>query len=276
LSEILKKWIPTFPEGSGQAVGMTFSQFGFFRECSKNLINKRKTEMKRLNIMLLAVVLMTASLLAQTQFDKDAAVFHKKAIMVCGIFKTQNPNAEQVSNLISSASEELRNLAQKYKDNPPAEYKNDPLWQTYFEDWADNLTLVKTFAEQKNYKLVSKYCNTFCQIFVRMHKNNGTTDLTDLLFTLNMQLKLTTDISNAGNIKGVKENIGMLKNMLKNTSAKVNSISNKNIEEMYSPLQKTAQSLIKAFEDSNSQKADSLYASFMKDFPKLFLASTSL
>ncbi len=150
------------------------------------------------------------------------------------------------------------------------------MWKSYFEDWADNLTLVKTFADQKNYKLVSKYCNTFCQIFVRMHKNDGTTDLTDLLFTLNMQLKLTTDISNAGNVKGVKENIGMLKNMLKNTSAKVKSSNNKNIEEMYSPLYKTAQSLIKALEDSDSQKANSLYSSFMKDFPKLFMASTSI
>ena len=240
------------------------------------LTNKRKTKMKKLNAILLSVILMTVSLFAQTQFDKDAAVFHKKAIMVCGISKTTNPNAEQVGKLISSASEELTNLTQKYKENPPAEYKNDPLWQSYFEDWADNLTLVKTFAEQKNYKLVSKYCNTFCQIFVRMHKNNGTTDLTDLLFTLNMQLKLTTDISNAGNVNGVKENIGMLKNMLKNTSAKVKGLSNKNIEKMYSPLNKTANSLIKALEGSESQKADSLYSSFMKDFPKLFMASTSI
>ncbi len=232
--------------------------------------------MQKLNAILFSVILMTASLFAQSQFDKDAAVFHKKAIMVCGITKTTNPNSEQVSNLISTASEELGTLTQKYKDNPPQEYKNDPLWQTYFEDWADNLTLVKTFAEQKNYKLVSKYCNTFCQIFVRMHKNDGTTDLTDLLFTLNMQLKLTTDISNAGNVKGVKENIGMLKNMLKQTSEKVKSLSNKNIEEMFSPLDETAQSLIKALENSNSETANSLYSSFMKDFPKLFMASTSI
>ena len=232
--------------------------------------------MKKLNVILFAVVLMTASLFAQTQFDKDAAVFHKKAIMVCGIMKTANPNAEQVSKLISSASKELTSLTQKYKDNPPAEYKKDPLWKSYFEDWADNLTFVKTFAGQKDYKLVSKYCNTFCQIFVRMHKKNGTTDLTDLLFTLNMQLKLTTDILNAGNVKGVKENIEMLNNMLKNTAAKVKSLINKNIEEMFSPLDKKTQSLIKALEGSNSEIANSLYAAFMKEFPKLFIASTSI
>lgn len=232
--------------------------------------------MKKLNVILIAVFLITASLFAQSQFDKDAAVFHKKAIMVCGISKTPNPNAEQVSNLISSASEELTNLTQKYKDNPPAEYKNDPLWQSYFEDWADNLTLVKTFAEQKNYKLVSKYCNTFCQIFVRMHKNNGTTDLTDLLFTLNMQLKLTTDISNAGNTKGVKENIGMLKNILKQTSEKVASVGNKNLEKSFAPLDTAAKSLIKSLENSDVESANSLYSSFMKDFPKIFMASTSI
>ena len=109
-----------------------------------------------------------------------------------------------------------------------------------------------------------------------MHKNNGTTDLTDLLFTLNMQLKLTTDILNAGNVEGVKENIRMLKAMLKNASAKVKSLNNKNIEEMFSPLDKKTQSLIKALEGSNSETANSLYAAFMKEFPKLFIASTSI
>ncbi len=68
--------------------------------------------MKNLRVLLLAVVLITVSLFAQTQFDKDAAVFHKKAIMVCGIMKTADPNAEQVSKLISSASEELKSLTQ--------------------------------------------------------------------------------------------------------------------------------------------------------------------
>ncbi|MGQ9799622.1 MAG: hypothetical protein ACUVRG_10120 [Ignavibacterium sp.] len=144
--------------------------------------------MKKLFVVLFAVVL-TSSMFAQSVFDKDASGFHKKAVMVCGSMKIQSPDAQKVTEAINSAAAELEMLIQKYKNNPPAEYKNDPLWSSYFDDFVDNLTLVKTFADQKNYKIASKYSNTFCQIFGRMHRNNGTVDLTDALFTLNMQMK---------------------------------------------------------------------------------------
>ena len=140
--------------------------------------------MKKLYAIFFAIAILASSMFAQSVFDKEASGFHKKAVMVCGTMKAEAPTEQQVNNVISAAEQELKVLTEKYKNNPPAEYKNDPLWSSYFDDFADNLTLVKILAAQKDYKIAAKYCSTFCQIFGRMHKNNGTVDLTDILFSL--------------------------------------------------------------------------------------------
>ncbi|MGQ9642689.1 MAG: hypothetical protein ACUVT3_02395 [Ignavibacterium sp.] len=209
--------------------------------------------MKKLFVVLFAVVL-TSSMFAQFVFDKDASGFHKKAVMVCGSMKTQSPDAQKVTEAINSAAAELEMLTQKYKNNPPAEYKNDPLWSSYFDDFVDNLTLVKTFADQKNYKIASKYSNTFCQIFGRMHRNNGTVDLTDVLFALNMQMKMTTDMSNAGNTTSAKENIGMIKKLLEQASNKVKASQVAGIAELFAPIEKTTNEWLKAIEKTQIVK----------------------
>lgn len=227
--------------------------------------------MKKFYIILTGLMILTSSMFAQSVFDKDASVFHKKAVMVCGTMKAVSPTEQQVNNVIAAADEELKALTEKYKNNPPAEYKNDPLWSSYFDDFADNLTLVKTLAAQKDYKIAAKYCNTFCQIFGRMHKNNGTVDLTDMLFSLNMQMKLTTDMVNAGNIASAKENIGMIKKILEQTSIKVKNTEN--FESLFAPINKTANDWIKAIENGDAKSANTLYALFSADFPKPFIAS---
>ena len=221
--------------------------------------------------MLFVLGLTATSMFAQSMFDKDASAFHKKAVMTCGTMKAAAPTEQQVSNVLSATAAELEALTQKYKNNPPAEYKNDPLWSSYFDDFADNLTLVKTLAAQKDYKIAAKYCNTFCQIFGRMHRNNGTVDLTDMLFALNMQMKLTTDMANAGNTVSAKENIGMIKRILEQTSAKIKKTEN--FESLFAPINKTANEWIKAIETGDAKSANTLYTSFLADFPKPFIAS---
>ena len=227
--------------------------------------------MKKLVMIIFVVGLLSSAISPQSVFDKDASAFHKKAVMTCGTMKAVAPTEQQVTNVISAAASELESLTQKYKNNPPAEYKNDPLWSSYFDDFADNLTLVKTFADQKNYKIASKYCNTFCQIFGRMHRNNGTVDLTDMLFGLNMQMKLTTDMINAGNNALAKENVGMIKKMLEQTSNRVKNTEN--FESLFAPINETANEWIKAIENGDAKTANSLYTSFSADFPKPFIGS---
>lgn len=229
--------------------------------------------MKKLYIILLAVSLTVSSMFAQSVFDKEASGFHKKAVMVCGTMKAEAPTEQQVNNVITAADAELKMLTEKYKSNPPAEYKNDPLWSSYFDDFADNLTLVKTLAAQKDYKIAAKYCSTFCQVFGRMHRNNGTVDLTDALFALNIQMKMTTDMSNAGNVTSAKENIGMIKKMLEQASKKVKASQVAGITELFAPIEKSANDWLRAIENSDSKSANTLYTSFSADFPKVFIAS---
>lgn len=227
--------------------------------------------MEKISLLLFVIGLMVSSMFAQSVFDKDASGFHKKAVMVCGTMKAEAPTEQQVNNVIAAADAELKMLTEKYKNNPPAEYKNDPLWSSYFDDFADNLTLVKTLAAQKDYKIAAKYCSTFCQTFGRMHRNNGTVDLTDMLFALNMQMKLTTDMANAGNMKLAKENGVMIKRMLEQTTDKVKRTEN--FETLFTPINKTANEWIKAIENGDAKSANSLYTSFSADFPKPFIAS---
>lgn len=226
---------------------------------------------KKLFAMLFIFGFVATSMFAQSAFDKEASGFHKKAVMTCGTMKAANPTEQQVSNVISAAATELESLTQKFKNNPPAEYKNDPLWASYFDDFADNLTLVKTLAAQKDYKIAAKYCSTFCQIFGRMHRNNGTVDLTDMLFVINMQMKLATDMANAGNIKLAKENGVMIKKMLEQTNEKVKHTEN--FAPQFASINKTADEWIKAIESGDSKAANSLYTTFSTDFPKPFIAS---
>lgn len=227
--------------------------------------------MKKLYAIFFAIAILASSMFAQSVFDKEASGFHKKAVMVCGTMKAEAPTEQQVNNVISAAEEELKALTEKYKNNPPAEYKNDPLWSSYFDDFADNLTLVKTLAAQKDYKIAAKYCNTFCQIFGRMHRNNGTVDLTDILFSLNMQMKLSTDMANAGNLKSAKENIGMIKKLLEQSSNKIKNAEN--LEPLFSPLNKMANEWLNAIEKDDVKSANELYKKFSVDFPKLFIAT---
>ena len=237
------------------------------------MLNGMKSRFAGRKVFILSFIigLMATTIFAQSSFDKEASGFHKKAVMVCGTMKAANPTEQQVTNVISAADDELKTLTQKFKNNPPTEYKNDPLWASYFDDFADNLTLVKTLAAQKDYKIAAKYCSTFCQIFGRMHINNGTVDLTDMLFALNMQMKLTTDMANAGNMKLAKENGAMIKKMLEQTTEKVKHTEN--YESQFVSIHKTATEWIKAIESGDAKAANSLYATFSADFPKPFIAS---
>jgi hypothetical protein len=235
-------------------------------ESGKSPFVEGKSSMNFFNTDLIA-----STIPARSAFDKEASSFHKKAVMVCGTMKAATPTEEQVSEVISTADAELEVLTRKFKKNPPSEYKNDPLWASYFDDFADNITLVKTLADQKNYKIATKYCSAFCQIFERMHRNNGTVDLTDMLFALNVQMKLTTDMANAGNITLAKENGVMIKKMLEQTTEKVKHTEN--FEPQFAPINKTATEWIKAIESDDAKTANSLYTNFSMDFPKTFIAS---
>ena len=211
---------------------------------------------------------------AQTSsFDKELTAWHKKAVMACGMIRSPKaPDAQVIAKNLDEIGKGLDAMTKTYKTNPPAEYKNDPLWASYFDDLTDNLTVVKYYADKQEYRVAGKNCSVFCQTILRMHKNNGTVDLADMLFSLNMQLKLTTDISNAGNAKGAKDNTDMVKKIIEHASMKVKN-SGEDIQSLFVPVEKTTQDWLKAIETGDAALTKTLYASFTPDFQKLFMAS---
>lgn len=219
-----------------------------------------------------ALLLFVASSFAFAQsssFDKEAASWHKKAVMTCGMLrdmKTFEP--QKMLNNLAELSSELKVLQDKYADNPPPEYANDPLWKTYFEDLEDNIAIVKEKVAKKQYRLAQNYCGNFCRIFGRMHKNNGLTDLTDLMFSLRAEIRSTMDMYNAKNIAGAKESLTMIKSLLSKVDEKAKAFENKNFKEAYELLKSTVIKWIEAIEKNDSKSVMENFNSFMESFPK--------
>jgi len=223
-------------------------------------------------LSLLFMMLFSSLSFAQTNsFEKDAAPWHKKAVMTCGMLRDMSTfDQQKMLNNLDELSAELITLQEKYSDNAPDEYANDPLWKTYFEDLADNILIVKERVEKKQYRLVSNYCGNFCRIFGRMHKNNGTTDLTDVMFSLRAEIRMTMDMFNAKNIKGTKESLPMVKNLLNKVDMKAKAFNNKNYDEAYAPLKSLVEKWIKAVEKDESNSIMENFNSFMNEFPKAY------
>ena len=224
-------------------------------------------------ILVLFVLITSSFVFAQTirhgGFDEEIAPWHKKAVMTCGMLrdmKTFDP--QKMLNNLAELSSKLKVLQNKYADNPPQEYANDPQWKTYFEDLADNIVIVKERIEKKQYRLVQNYCGNFCRIFGRMHKNNGLTDLTDLMFSLRAEIRGAMDMYNARNFGGAKESLPMVKNLLNKVDGKAKLFENKNFEEVYEPLKSSVTKWIEAVEKNDSKSVMENFNLFMNIFPK--------
>lgn len=222
--------------------------------------------------LVLFVLTISTYVFAQTNsFDTDAAPWHKKAVMTCGMLRDMKTfDQQKMLNNLNELSDELKSLHERYAENPPAEYANDPLWKNYFEDLNDNLVIVKERVEKKQYRLVSNYCGNFCKIFGRIHKNNGTTDLTDVMFSLRAEIRMAMDMFNAKNIKGTKESLSLIKNILTKVDMKAKAFNNSNYDEAYAPLKSFVQNWIEAIEKDESNSVLDNFNSFMNEFPKSY------
>ncbi|MGK9476402.1 hypothetical protein [Melioribacter sp. OK-6-Me] len=144
----------------------------------------------------------------RSEFDDEIAPWHKKAIVTCGMLKNMDTfEHEKFIKKLDELDAELKILAEKYLNNPPAEYAKDPLWKTYFEDLMDNTNVIRERAEKKQYRLAQKYCPYYCMTFGKMHRNNGRTDLTDLMFSWRAEIKNVMDMYLAGNVEGAKNHL---------------------------------------------------------------------
>lgn len=225
---------------------------------------------------LLIISLLTISGTAFTQnsnFEHEMTRWHKKVVITCGMIKEPKPDPAAIAANLEEMSRELAQLKLKYSGNAPEEYKNDPLWKSYFVDLDDNLTIVKYFADKQEYRIASKNCPIFCQTVGRMHRNNNTVDLADILFSLNMQMKLTTDISNAGNANGAKETTGQVKKLLEQASVKTVNSEDDKLKSLFPPVEKLVKEWIAAVESADVTGVKRIYASFLPEYQKLYHAS---
>ena len=101
-----------------------------------------------------------------------------------------------------------------------------------------------------------------------MHKNNGLTDLTDLMFSLRAEIRGTMDMYNAKNFDGAKESLTMIKNLLNKVDGKAKAFENKNFEEAYEPLKSSVTKWIEAVEKNDSKSVMENFNLFMNSFPK--------
>jgi TolA-binding protein len=231
--------------------------------------------LKILSSMILGIIVASTIMLAQeSSFDRDVRPWHKKATLTCGMMrdmKTFDP-AKMLSNL-NELEKELQPLAAKYATAPPPEYARDPLWSTYFEDLADNITIVRERVERKEYRLAQKYCGQFCMTFGKMHKTNGRVTLTDMLFSLRMEVKNAMDMVNAGNIQGAKSHVSTLAKLHENIEQQIRQSNTTALAELQKPLMDAYDQWITAVNAGDSRNAESSFTTFMSEFPKLYGAT---
>jgi hypothetical protein len=210
----------------------------------------------------------------ESPFDKEVKPWHRKATMTCGMMrdmKTFDPQ-KMLSNL-TELDNELKTISEKYLNTPPKEYAADPLWKTYFEDLADNIRIVRERVERKEYRLAQKYCGQFCMTFGKMHRTNGRVTLTDMLFSLRMEVNNAMDMVKAGNIQGAKAHVNTLAKLYETIHHQLGQPNNAKLSELQKPLMAAYDQWVGAVNAGDSKKAEGGFTTFMNEFPKLYGAT---
>ncbi len=226
------------------------------------------------SLFLGASILSSVGFSQQSSFDNDVHPWHKKAVMTCGMMRDMKTFDQQ--KMLASLGEldnELKPISEKYLNNPPKEYAADPLWKTYFEDLADNIRIVRERVERKEYRLAQKYCGQFCMTFGKMHKTNGRLTLTDMLFSLRMEVKNGEDMVNAGNLQGAKSHVVTLAKLHDNIQHQLAQPNNIKLADIQKPLMAAYGQWTEAASNGDSQKAGEAFTTFMNEFPKLYGAT---
>jgi hypothetical protein len=225
-------------------------------------------------IIVLFMLAATATGFAQTSsFDREITPWHKLATMQCGMLKATPVNAEQILKNLDELQTGLKVFTDKYLNNPPAEYAKDVNWKSYFLTLAENITVVRERVEKKQFAEASVYCPTFCKTFRQMHKINGTTDLTDWVFSWRMELKNTADMFNAGNTAGYKQGITTVEGIYEQVQAKLAKRNDPALNETFGPLDKIYVAWLTAIKSGDKNAMNTTYTAFLDAFPKAYMSS---
>ncbi len=225
--------------------------------------------------LFLALLLFVISNFAFAQiksFDEEITPWHKKAIMTCGMLK--NVDSFDQQKLIRNLDElevELKVISEKYLNNPPTEYANDPQWKTYLEDLMDNTNVIRERIENKQYRLAQKYCPFYCMTFGKMHRNNGKTDLTDVMFSWRAEVKNAMDMFVAGNVEGAKNHLEMVDRMYGKLKSYQQKKNDPKFDELFTPIEEIVKEWKDGIENKNIEKAKTNFGKFMNEFSKPYI-----
>jgi len=205
-------------------------------------------------------------------FDEEIAPWHKKAIMTCGMLRNMDSFDQQkfIKNL-DELEAELKVISEKYLNNPPAEYANDPQWKTYLEDLMDNTNVIRERAEKKEYRLAQKYCPFYCMTFGKLHRNNGRTDLTDVMFMWRAEVKNAMDMFVAGNVDGAKNHLEMVDRMYGKVKSYQQKKNDPKFDELFTPIEELVKEWKGGVENKNIEKAKTNFGKFMNEFGKPYV-----
>jgi len=226
-------------------------------------------------LFVLALLVIGNYAFAQTKsFDEEIAPWHKKAVMTCGMLKNMDSFDQQkfLKNL-DELEAELKVLSEKYLNNPPAEYAKDPQWKTYLEDLMDNTNVIRERIEKKEYRLAQKYCPFYCMTFGKMHRNNGRTDLTDVMFAWRAEIKNAMDMFAAGNVDGAKNHLEMVDRMYSKLKSYQQKKNDPKFDELFAPVEEIVKAWQEGIKNDNFEQAKANFNKFMNEFDKPFMAT---
>ncbi len=230
--------------------------------------------MKAQKFFLAVLLFVTSSLVfSQTKsFDEEIAPWHKKAVMTCGMLKNMDLFDQQkfLKNL-DELEAELKIISEKYLNNTPAEYAKDPQWKTYLEDLKDNTDVIRERIEKKEYRLAQKYCPFYCMTFGKMHKNNGRTDLTDVMFSWRAEIKNAMDMFAAGNTEGAKNHLEMVDRMYVKLKSYQQKENDPKFNQLFTPVEEIVKAWKEGITNNNVDKAKSNFTKFMNEFGKPYM-----
>lgn len=228
----------------------------------------------RILFLSLGILAATSTGFAQiNSFNKEFAAWHKKAIITCGLIKTPNPDSSIISKNLHELEIEFEELSDKYLNEPPEEYLKDVNWKLYFMSLHEFVAAIKERAENRQYAQASVFCPYICMTVGKMHKINGTTDITDVMFSWRTEIKNTSDMITTGNIAGANQNVITVNELYQkviNIKTKKNDAS---LDELFIPLSEAYNSWLNAAKEGNSETVTNSFNAFLKLFTKAYLAT---
>ena len=224
-------------------------------------------------LTLIAFTFASISIFAQT-FEEEMTTLHKNAVKTCGMIKAPgNHDNAKVIKALNNLKTEIATDEAKYVKNPPAEYAKDPLLKSYFEELDDVMNALIERVKINNYARATMNCSRICMVFNKMHMNNGTLDLTDMLFSWKMQMTMTMNMLNAGNTVSAYKNLHKVEMVYNRMLQLKNKNNNENFLSQFVKVDNLFKEWKSAMSNKSVDTAVAKFNMFNKNFGKAFVSS---